>query len=68
MDPYNTSTYNEENPLTEQEMNRLMGLLADLTTGQHGGLEWSASYHGVTEVPRRNTEAENVACHRARYR
>ena len=48
---YKTSPYNEKNPLTEQEMNRLMNLLMDLATGENGDFEWLASYHGVTELP-----------------
>ena len=53
--PYNTSEYNEKNPLTEQEMKELMNLLMDLATGTAGDFPWSASYHGVTEVPNRYT-------------
>ena len=48
--PYRTSPYNEKNPLAEQEMKRLRSLLIDLATGENGDLEWSASYHGVTDV------------------
>ena len=56
--PNTLSTYNRTNPLSEQERKRLKDLLMDLATEENGNFEWSASYHGVTEVPRTNTEAE----------
>ena len=63
--PNRFSTYNRANPLSEQEKERLRDLLIDLATGENGDFEWSASYHGITEVPNTanrmtgtNTEAE----------
>lgn len=56
--PNRFSTYNRANPLSEQEKKRLKDLLTDLATRENGNFEWSASYHGVTEVPRMNTKAE----------
>ena len=56
--PNRFSTYNRANPLSEQEKKLLKDLLMDLATGENGNFEWSASYHGVTEIPGTNTEAE----------
>ena len=62
--PYKGSTYNSANPLSEQEKERLKDLLINLAAGENEDFEWSASYHGVTEVPNTtnragfNTEAE----------
>ena len=55
--PNRFSTYNSANPLSEQEKKRLKDLLFDLATGENGEFEWSASYHGVTEVPNSYTRA-----------
>lgn len=55
--PYRTSPYNEKNPLTRQEMKRLMSLLTGLSTGENGDPKWSANYHAVTEVPNSYTMA-----------
>ena len=49
--PFRTSEYNENNPLSEQEMKLLMNQLMDLASETTGDIAWSASHHGVTEVP-----------------